>query len=146
MTAHSITNIRDIRNYVLGGNAIFTLVSTRTGTRFTFHMEKAKSVYWISVLDGPENESDYAFLGSVYRNNKTGWWTMKPSEKSRIPLGAPSMLGAGFFIGRINVEQDLDERLEFWHSGKCSRCGRRLTTPESIERGLGPVCAEKTNY
>jgi hypothetical protein len=29
------------------------------------------------------------------------------------------------------------------HSGRCGRCGRTLTTPDSIERGLGPECAHK---
>ena len=27
------------------------------------------------------------------------------------------------------------------HSGCCGRCGRKLTVPESIDTGLGPVCA-----
>jgi hypothetical protein len=28
-------------------------------------------------------------------------------------------------------------------SGNCSICGRDLTDPESIERGIGPICAGK---
>ena len=28
-------------------------------------------------------------------------------------------------------------------SGRCSICNRDLTDPESIERGIGPICAEK---
>lgn len=28
----------------------------------------------------------------------------------------------------------------FHHIGKCGRCGRKLTTPKSIETGLGPEC------
>ena len=28
-------------------------------------------------------------------------------------------------------------------SGRCCSCGRDLTDPESIERGIGPICAEK---
>jgi hypothetical protein len=27
--------------------------------------------------------------------------------------------------------------------GWCLRCGRDLTVPESVERGIGPVCAKK---
>lgn len=30
---------------------------------------------------------------------------------------------------------------KIWHQGCCSACGRKLTDPESIERGLGPVCS-----
>ena len=29
----------------------------------------------------------------------------------------------------------------FWHQNKCAHCGRPLTDPESIARGLGPICA-----
>jgi hypothetical protein len=28
-------------------------------------------------------------------------------------------------------------------AGRCFRCGETLTTPESIERGLGPKCFKK---
>lgn len=30
--------------------------------------------------------------------------------------------------------------LEVWHEGRCGRCGRALTVPESIASGIGPVC------
>jgi hypothetical protein len=31
-------------------------------------------------------------------------------------------------------------------SGSCSCCGRELTVKESIERGIGPICAKKFNW
>ena len=31
-------------------------------------------------------------------------------------------------------------------SGECSCCGRELTDPRSIERGIGPICAEKFGW
>lgn len=33
--------------------------------------------------------------------------------------------------------------VEIWHEGRCGHCARVLTDPESIARGLGPICAEK---
>jgi hypothetical protein len=30
--------------------------------------------------------------------------------------------------------------LEIWHEGRCGRCGRKLTVPESIHNGYGPEC------
>lgn len=33
-------------------------------------------------------------------------------------------------------------RIEVWHEGRCGRCARRLTVPESILIGIGPECAE----
>jgi hypothetical protein len=32
---------------------------------------------------------------------------------------------------------------EVYHEGRCGRCNRKLTVPESIETGLGPECASK---
>lgn len=31
-------------------------------------------------------------------------------------------------------------------SGECSCCGRELTDPRSIERGIGPICADKFGW
>ena len=31
-------------------------------------------------------------------------------------------------------------------SGECSCCGRELTDPRSIERGIGPICATKFGW
>lgn len=30
--------------------------------------------------------------------------------------------------------------------GKCGRCARRLTTPESVQLGFGPECAKLLGY
>lgn len=35
--------------------------------------------------------------------------------------------------------------LEVWHAGRCAKCRRELTHPDSIARGLGPICAGLIN-
>jgi UDP-N-acetylglucosamine 2-epimerase len=40
-------------------------------------------------------------------------------------------------------ESEAIPEIEVFHMGACLRCGRALTTPESITRGLGPDCAER---
>lgn len=41
----------------------------------------------------------------------------------------------------------LDEAVAYGkHTGSCACCGRELTNPESIDRGIGPVCAEKYGW
>lgn len=40
-------------------------------------------------------------------------------------------------------EKPLPEGVQFWHEGRCGRCGRRLTVPGSIEIGFGPDCASE---
>lgn len=34
----------------------------------------------------------------------------------------------------------LTENINVYHHGICCKCGRKLTTPESLESGIGPEC------
>ena len=52
------------------------------------------------------------------------------------------------WLGHVNLvkacyEQRLGDDYEVKFHADCRRCSRALTTPESIDRGIGPVCAEK---
>lgn len=45
---------------------------------------------------------------------------------------------------RESRRMTLDEAKEYGRmTGSCCRCGRRLDVPESVEAGIGPVCAGK---
>ena len=46
-----------------------------------------------------------------------------------------------YHLGRLIARPDLieQERRKPWIA-KCRRCGRTLTAPESVARGIGPVC------
>ena len=54
--------------FILAGNALFTVENTATGNRFTFKVRKPDDdkPHFVSVLTGPDNEHDYAFLGTVF--------------------------------------------------------------------------------
>jgi hypothetical protein len=45
-----------------------------------------------------------------------------------------------FFNNRVSCNTDLPESVEFFHEGRCGKCGRKLTTPESVTAGFGPEC------
>ena len=44
---------------------------------------------------------------------------------------------------RFLAGQPLPEGLEVWEESCCGRCGRELTDPVSVERGVGPECYGK---
>jgi hypothetical protein len=124
--------------YMLAGNAKVTLVSKKSGARFTYQirrkdLEDKRFLHFVSLLRGPDNQADYMFLGTIF-----GGEQYRHSKKSPIGPDAP---GAKAFEWAWNNLASQD--MEVWHSGACSRCGRELTDPASIARGLGPVCAEK---
>lgn len=135
---HQIESLEDIKNYVLAGNAIFTLVSKVSGVRFTFRVKAASknNVYFVSVLTGANNQSDYTYMCTIFNKTSSVW-----TSKSKINMKAPSALAWTWFWNCFQ-KNVLPNTFEFWHEGRCGRCGRRLTTPESIKNGIGPICED----
>lgn len=138
-----MTSTDSIRRFLLAGEAIFTLVSVKTGVRRTYQVRAASEGAWfVGLLSGPDNTSDYAYLGMLYQDpdRLRFRWT----AKSKAAPTSASFLGFSWLITMVNQAPELNASAEFHHAGTCGRCGRLLTDPESIEAGLGPVCREKT--
>lgn len=127
------------RNYVLAGEATVTLRSSTTGNRYTFQVTKSEArrpgelpVWFVRVLNGADNTGDYRYLGTIFPDG------FRLTRKSTVSADAPSVVAFTWFSRHWE-----DARIEVWHEGVCGRCGRKLTVPESIETGLGPICAGK---
>jgi hypothetical protein len=128
-----------ILTFCLGGNAYFTLESKVTGKRFTFRMRRPDEagVVFVSVLNGPDNWTNYGYLGFI-----RGTTYVHGGHKAKISSEAPSALAFAWFWKRLASHPDkVIEQMAFWHNGKCGHCGRHLTVPESVATGLGPDCA-----
>jgi hypothetical protein len=135
-----------IKKFLLAGNATVTLVSTKTQNRLTFKCEAVKVEegqrpgpvsHFVKLLTDPDNERGYTYLGHIYKDGK--YWH---GNKSKISHTAPSAEAFRYFYGKVIQGGMRPEtvNLEVWHEGKCGKCGRKLTVPESIERGIGPEC------
>ena len=121
--------------FLLGGKATFTLRSVATHRRFTYKIEgkaKGDKFYRVIVLTGIR----YLYLGCIVGERYV------PDQDYNICRGALSRKAFEWFYGRALKKMDLT-KLELWHEGKCSKCGRGLTDPDSIKTGLGPVCRGK---
>jgi|GEM_PF-1767808 len=98
--------------------------------------------WFIHLLSGPDNVSDYQYLGML--NPETG--AVKLTRKSRMtdkawPVRLVRRVFAALWAGKDDqIEQ---AGFELMHSGRCGRCGKMLTRPDSIEIGLGPTCRNK---
>ena len=130
--------------FALGGDARFTLKSLKTETRFTFRVNRAKNsdnFYFVSVLNGSDNEHNYAYIGYIRR----GMFTHDPkwaTRKVTISPDAPNVRAFDYAWRAINRDV-IPDQLEIWHEGRCCRCARALTVPESIRSGIGPECAKR---
>ena len=137
--------------FITAGNAYFTIRSQKTGTRYTYRVSRAKPnagycqwckaepcrcvpPYFVSLLSGPENTSDYTYLGMVRENLFRLTRASKMNETS-LPVRAFR------WVWEHLVRRELPPQTEIWHEGRCGRCGRMLTVPESVAAGIGPECA-----
>ena len=153
--------IRDpdaIFRYVMGGRAVLTLVSSASGQRFTFSVEMKtvrqldnesdekfearrreamSGVRFVKVLTGPDNTHDYSYIGHINDRRE-----FRLDRRSAFDASAPSVRAWMWFWSVLTNHREKLDQIEVWHNGRCSRCGRELTVPESVQSGLGPVCAE----
>ncbi len=140
MNHQAILSPQNFTKFVLAGNAIFTVVSKKTGTRFTYRVRIRETVgrppiWFVSLLTGPDNTSNYTYIGQIVFNGRS----FVHGSKSTISYDAPSVK-AFEWVWKVSGNH---EALEVWHVGKCGKCCRALTDPESIASGLGPICAAK---
>jgi hypothetical protein len=182
--------VADAGRFALAGDAIFTLVRPQRlidredgeqdidpEKRFTYRVQRAKEVegeddpgrpWFVKVLNGPDNTSNFQYLGTIFPDRHGDGVVYRHGSKSRVGADAPSARGIAWFIKHlsrlIELRVELDSadmfrkaeveasiakveavlgKLHYYHEGRCGRCARRLTVPESIVNGLGPVCLEK---
>jgi hypothetical protein len=132
---HLIATAADARQFALGGRARFTLVSKKTGKRYTYRVSKAKDgdKFFASVLTGPNNGQDYEYIG-FFEPPKDMLIAGRKGNHNHPAFKALD------WVFKNLASSVMPEQLEFWHEGRCARCGRALTDPASIEAGFGPEC------
>lgn len=142
-----ITDQTTFASFAVAGRATFTVTSKRTGTSFTFRMRKAKDKdhrWFLDLLTGPNNEADFRYIGTY---GVLGRWIDGLSFRAgrEVREDAPSTKAAAFVCEVLSghFEEGIPAGIEVRHEGRCGRCARKLTTPESIDRGIGPECAGK---
>lgn len=128
----------NILKFILGGKATFTIRNEATGNRFTYKIKKhkTKDLFFVSLLYGPDNENDFRFLGTIFERSHFVY-----GQKSTISKEATSYK-AFYWVFRRLISKESLETVTIWHEGKCAKCGRKLTVPESIESGFGPECVK----
>lgn len=124
--------------------------------------------WFVKVLNGPDNIRDYQYLGTIFPDRHGDGIVYRHGKKSRVSDKADSAKGIAWFVKHLSdlivlrgdlakadmfaqpeVEAKIAKvegvlnKLLYYHEGRCGRCARRLTVPESIINGIGPDCAKK---
>ena len=135
-----ITDTENIKKYLFAGKSTITIQSTETGKHYTYKVKKhkEKDMFFVSVLSGSNNDSDYTYMATIFEGGK-----LRLTKKSRANESTPSYIAFNWFYRNLLFNEEKIKMLNVYHDGTCGRCGRKLTTPESVEYGLGPHCRNK---
>lgn len=158
--AGRLANKKAIQDYMFAGKAIITIRNIADGTRYTYKIKKSKtnpSKFYVYNLRGPS----YAKMGLISgdkeyylpfdwkekvqmaRRNFAALYPGKPfPEKLYTQQHMPPSLRMFIrFLTWYKSDVEKMQNHEIWHEGVCGKCGRKLTVPSSIDRGLGDICA-----
>lgn len=135
------------KEFVTAGNATFTVECPANSPKphYTFKVRlkeadgKYPEAYFVSMLTGSDNESDYSYVGKL--DTFTGQVALTKASKLTPESYAFRLLNR--ILARIWGDDHAAYQQHGYkthHEGKCCRCGRRLTVPSSIESGWGPEC------
>lgn len=153
MTSGLLTDLNVIATFFQPAvrSTTLTLVSKKTGTRFTYDVKRKKpnedgvadEVWYVDLLTGPNNRSDFSPLAVLTK--REGRLVYHHAKKSQIGADAPSAQAFKWAVEKLVIRGSATAAacIEVWHEGRCGRCGSKLTVPTSVALGLGPECAEK---
>jgi hypothetical protein len=142
VTSHRFETLADAKAYALAGNATITLQSLKTGVHFTYKIRLADEqrapgrdpspAWFVKILSaGSADEGEFTYIGMI-KNGRFGL-----TRASRVTADSPCVKAFTYFMHALAMPEQLTVR----HEGRCGRCGRTLTVPESIDAGIGPECA-----
>lgn len=137
--------------FVTAGKATFTIeLPPGVGDKphYTYRVTRKEAslqfpeTYFVALLSGPDNTSDYTYLGILIPSNGEVRTTRKSTYNAEsFPVRLLSRVLARIWADDHNAYEQ--HGFQTHHVGKCGRCGRDLTVPSSVESGFGPECATK---
>jgi hypothetical protein len=137
LPARIMTDATAIKRFVTAGRARITLRSAKTGIRYTYRIQRVHADldrFFVQLMDGPDNENDFNYIGTMEKN------VFRLTKKSKLPMASNPVAAFNYFCEKVMNKEEVPYQLEVRHEGRCGRCGRPLTVPESIDRGIGPEC------
>lgn len=144
------------KDFILAGRAVFTIdipssfiAAQKDGItckpHYTYRVKKSKPTaqyresWFVELLTGPDNTNSYTYVGML--NVETG--ELRLTKKSKYHEDIPPVRLLTRILARVwsdEVDEISKAGFTLHHAGKCCRCGRLLSTPESCKIGIGPEC------
>lgn len=133
------------KHFLTAGKATVTLENTSTKKHQTYRITRGKKTQqfpdpalFVSVMTGADNESTYSYMGVLAEDLSE----LRLTKRSRFMQDSLAVLGFRYLLRRVASQIPDSEMIKVHHSGRCGRCSRLLTHPDSIESGIGPECGK----
>src|SRR5258708_4193202 len=136
MMQGQITDPKAALAFMTAGKATVTFVSTETSARYTFKIsKKTESIYYVKVLRGSNNETDYGYIGFIKDTT-----FVFGGDKASCKIDTPCVKAFNWSFRSI-THATIPATLQAWHEGRVGRCAKKLTVPPSQAPALAPECA-----
>lgn len=128
--------------FVRAGRAVFT-VSNNSGKHMTFKVIKfvnqgnGLDSFYVMRKEG----SRFQYMGFLNGRDEVQL-TFKSRNVYGLSNTSDCVLVFNWAMKVIKGISKLPYGYDIKHEGKCGRCGRNLTHPQSIETGFGPECVK----
>jgi hypothetical protein len=133
----NFTSAADAHRFIRGGRAVLTIQSHKSGDHRTFRVNEKDGTFFVGLLSGPDNTSDYTYVGVLQLEG-----TVRLTKASKLTCDSIPVRAWNYVARHLN-HGNLPPDANVMHEGRCGCCGRALTVPESIARGIGPECWSK---
>ena len=131
------------KEFFFAGRAVWTVANKQTGKHFTFKLRiKSDPQYGKTMYISERIDSGWGYVGILRKED----WTVVLTKASvrrdhRLSPTDTVVKAINWFFFMLKNEREWPEYIEIKHEGKCGRCGRALTHPDSLKTGIGPDCA-----
>lgn len=131
--------------FMLAGKSEFVMHSTKTNQDFTYRLTRkvskdddTKFIYFVNAKMG----AFWQYAGLMWYDEESEQYKYAQGKNGKVEASNLTIKSLLFVINKLH-RNEIPLHLEVFHTGTCGRCGKKLTTPESILTGLGPECCRK---
>lgn len=148
-SAGTEVRLPDALRYILAGKSEFTFLSLKTNVRIRYKLQRKVAeqkgkkgqdeyIYFLNTF----TDGEYKYAGVLFYDDIVGQFKFGRGQRGLLNYSHINIKSLLFVLNQLSIE-NYNLSLKVYHAGKCGRCGRKLTTPESILTGLGPECSKK---
>jgi len=104
---------KNLKDFIIGGNATFTIKNDVSGVRYTFNVRKAKDsdVFFVRFLSGNDNEWDFTYMGIIMKNQ------YRLTKNSRVKFDSVVNKAFAWVWNAICKGLEFPKSFHFYHEG-----------------------------